>query len=314
MNIPFLDGRPPGVPPIDPPRAEDTVAIGPKRQLGYAEFGDPDGRLVVWFHGTPGGRRQFPVVGRRAAELLGLRVVVVARPGSGISTDHRYKTISEWADDVAAVADHLGHERFAVVGLSGGGPYALACGAGLPDRVACVGVLGGVVPTVGPDASAAGIVPLARQFNPVLTLTQRPIGTALWPVINAITVFAHPAYQLYARNSPPGDRMVFADPDIEAMFIDDIRQAVKTQFRAVINDAVLFGRDWGFRLADVTPPVRWWHGDADVIVPLAGAEQAAARLPDCELHIRPEESHLGGFAAADEVLRAVDHIWTAVGS
>jgi pimeloyl-ACP methyl ester carboxylesterase len=120
--------------------------------------------------------------------------------------------------------------------------------------------------------------------------------------------------ELYARNSPPGDRIVFADPNIEAMFIDDIQQTVRTQCKAVLNDAVLFGRDWGFRLADVQVPVKWWHGDADVIVPLAGVQQAAELLPNCELHIRPEESHLGGFAVADDVLRAIDHVWTTVGA
>jgi pimeloyl-ACP methyl ester carboxylesterase len=310
----LFGGRPPGVPTIAPPRVESTVALGPSRQLGYAEFGDPDGRLVVWFHGTPGGRRQFPVVGRHAAELLGLRVVVVERPGTGESTDHHYAVLGDWADDVAAIADHLGHERFSVVGLSGGGPYALACGARLSDRVVCVGVLGGVVPSVGPDATATGVVPLARRFNTVLGLSRWPLGTVVWGAIRAIMPIGHPAYQLYAKNSPPGDRIVFADPDIEAMFIDDISNASRHQFRAIVNDAVLFGRHWGFRLADVTVPVKWWHGDADVIVPFEGAQRAAALLPSCELHMRPEESHLGGFAAADEVLRAIDHVWTTVGA
>jgi pimeloyl-ACP methyl ester carboxylesterase len=70
----------------------------------------------------------------------------------------------------------------------------------------------------------------------------------------------------------------------------------------VIDYARLFGRDWGFRLADVKVPVRWWHGDADSIVSFSDAERAATRLPDAELILMPEESHLVGFAAADEVL------------
>jgi pimeloyl-ACP methyl ester carboxylesterase len=74
---------------------------------------------------------------------------------------------------------------------------------------------------------------------------------------------------------------------------------------AIVDDARLFGRDWGFRLADVKAPVRWWHGDADHIVPLDAAQAAVATLPDAELILRPQESHLGGFATADEVLRFV---------
>jgi pimeloyl-ACP methyl ester carboxylesterase len=121
----------PGVPRIEPPRHEGTVRVGRRRVLGYAEFGDPGGRLVVWNHGTPGARRQIPIVGRRAAERLGIRLVCIERPGVGDSTDHRYRNVHEWADDVATLVDELGHDDFAVVGLSGGGPYALACAAAL---------------------------------------------------------------------------------------------------------------------------------------------------------------------------------------
>ena len=138
--------HPPGVPRCEPPRAEGTFFLPGGRRLGYAEFGDPTGPVVLWFHGTPGGRRQLPIVGRRAAEKLGLRVVLVERAGAGLSDAHRYERIGDWADDMAHVADMLGADRLGVAGLSGGGPYALSC-AGMPalkDRVAAVAVLGGV--------------------------------------------------------------------------------------------------------------------------------------------------------------------------
>lgn len=103
---------------------------------------------------------------------------------------------------------------------------------------------------------------------------------------------------------PEGDQRVFADSDIEAMFIDDIVRVLagRVPCQALIDDVRLFGRDWDFRLADVKVPVRWWHGDADSIVSFDDAERAAARLPDAELVLMPDESHLGVFAAADEVL------------
>jgi pimeloyl-ACP methyl ester carboxylesterase len=311
LPIPALARRPPGVRSITPPRLESTVTVGRGRRLGYAEFGDPHGRLVLWFHGTPGGRRQLSSSARDEAELLGLRVVLVARPGAGVSTDHKYGQISDWARDVARVADHLGEERFAVVGLSGGGPYALACGALLPERVTAVGVIGGVVPSVGPDASATGVVTLAEKFNALVGPARWPMGTALWGAVRLIRPFAHQAMLLWSSISPPGDQLVFQDPEMEAMFIDDLFDTAKTQLHAVVNDAYLFGRDWGFRLDEVKVPVRWWHGDDDFIVPHVGAVEAVPRIPDCELIMRPGEGHLGGFAAADEVLRAIDHLWTA---
>ena len=101
---------------------------------------------------------------------------------------------------------------------------------------------------------------------------------------------------------PDGDKKVFANPEIEAMFVDDILLAARGPFQALIDDARLFGRDWGFRLSDVKVPVRWWHGDADPIVTFDDAKVAAARLPVAELILMPDGSHLGGFAAADDVL------------
>src|SRR5437660_11899641 len=82
--------RPLGVAPSPSPRLEDTIRLSDGRRLGYAEFGDPAGPLVLWFHGSPGARRQVPVAGRDAAEHLGLRLVCVERPGVGNSTDHAY--------------------------------------------------------------------------------------------------------------------------------------------------------------------------------------------------------------------------------
>jgi pimeloyl-ACP methyl ester carboxylesterase len=89
------------------------------------------------------------------------------------------------------------------------------------------------------------------------------------------------------------------------MFIDDLVLVARGRFQAIVDDARLFGRDWGFRLADVAAPVRWWHGDVDHIVPLADAQKAVELLPEAELILRSEESHLGGFATADEVLHFV---------
>ena len=166
------------VPRIEKPRAEGRFHLAGGRRLGYAEYGDPSGPVVLWFHGTPGGRRQFPLLGRRAAEKLGLRVVLVERPGSGLSDPHPYNAVADWAADAAQVADTLDAERLGVIGLSGGGPYALSCAgtSALAGRVAAVAVVGGVTPSVGPDATATGPVDLARRFAPMLSGPRRPLA------------------------------------------------------------------------------------------------------------------------------------------
>ena len=292
------------VPRVEKPRAEGRFYLPTGRRLGFAEFGDPQGTPVLWFHGTPGGQRQFPLLGRRAAEKLGLRVVVVGRPGTGLSDPHPYEAVADWATDVAHVADALGAERLGVAGLSGGGPYALACAAVAPlkGRVAAVAVLGGVVPAVGPEAMATGTIDLARRFAPLLHQLRRPLAETVNGLLMPLIPLSHYACQAYASVIPEGDRRVLKNPDMEGMFIDDLVLLAGGRFQAIIDDARLFGRDWGFRLSEVTAPVRWWHGDADNIVPLRDAKAAVDLLPDAELILRHEESHLGGFATVDEVL------------
>ncbi len=292
---------------VEKPRAEGRFNLSNGRRLGFAEYGDPSGPVVLWFHGTPGARRQFPLLGRRAAEKLGLRVVVVERPGSGLSAPHPYAAVADWATDIADVADTLGAERLGVVGLSGGGPYALACGAVPPlaARVAAVAVLGGIVPSVGPEATAGVIDDLARRFEPMLSELRRPLAALSFGLLAPLIPVSHYVLRAYSSIQPEGDQRVFADPEMEAVFIDDIVLVVRGRCQAVIDDVRLFGRDWGFRLADVQVPVRWWHGDADPLVPLAAAQAAVSHLSDAELILRPGESHLGGFAAADEVLEFI---------
>ena len=296
--------HPPGVPHCEPPRAEGCFFLPGGRRIGYAEYGDPTGPVVLWFHGTPGGRRQFPIVGRRAAEKLGMRVVLVERAGSGLSDSYCYPRIGDWAADMAHVADLLGAASVGVVGLSGGGPFALAC-AGMPamaDRVAAVAVLGGVTPSVGPDAGCSGAIELARTMASVTSACRRPFAAVTAAMLTPIIPLAHLAYQRLSAAMPNGDKRVFANPEIEAMFIDDMVHVADGRFQALLDDARLFGRDWGFRLADVKVPVRWWHGDSDSIISLADAQAAAAHLQDVEMTLMPGESHLGGFAAADDVL------------
>ncbi len=290
---------------VEKPREDGRFNLPSGRRLGFAEYGDPSGAVVLWCHGTPGARRQFPLLGRRAAEKLGLRVVVVERPGSGLSAPHAYAAVADWATDVAHVADALGADRLGVVGLSGGGPYALACGAVPPlaTRVVAVAVLGGIVPSVGPEAATGFIDDLARRFEPMLSELRRALAALSLGLLAPLIPFSHYVLRAYSSIQPEGDQRVFADPEMEAaVFVDDIVLVVKGGCQAVLDDVRLFGRDWGFRLADVKVPVRWWHGDADPLVPLAAAQAAVSHLPDAELILRPDESHLGGFAKTDEVL------------
>lgn len=291
------------------PRVEGTVHLPDGRTLGFAEFGPAQGDAVFWFHGTPGARRQVPPEARRAAVERGVRLVGVDRPGVGDSTAHVYPSFRAWAEDIGILADRLGVGRFGLIGLSGGGPYVLACAHALPERVVAGAILGGVAPTTGPDAPPGGLVRLGVPFEPLFAYLHEPLGVGLTALAWALRPLASPAFNLYMRFSPPGDRAIFARPEMKAMFLDDLLHGSRWGLRAPIYDLVLFCRPWGFRLRDIRVPIRFWHGDADHLVPLAHGEHQARLVPDAKLFVRPGESHLGSLAAAEQVLDEILSLW-----
>ncbi len=297
------------VPPIARPKLEGNVAVGADRRLGFAEFGDPQGRAIFWLHGTPGARRQIPAEARAYAELEKIRLIGVDRPGIGSSTPHQYPNVLAFADDLRIIADTLGIDKFAVIGLSGGGPYTLAAAAAMPERVVAAGVLGGVAPYVGPDGISSGLMNLGSTVAPLFEVAGMPIRLAAATLIKFIAPVGSPALEIYAKISPEGDRRLLARPEFKAMFLDDLLNGSRKQLAAPFYDIVDFVRDWGFRLDEVKVPVRWWHGDEDHIVPFAHGAHAVSLLPDAEMTVLPGESHLGGLGCAEEILRTMLDIW-----
>lgn len=291
------------------PRLEGTVGLPDGRRMGFAEFGDPRGRPVIWLHGTPGARRQIPHEARRFALAHKVRLVGIDRPGIGSSSSHVYEHVIAFARDMDSVADALGIDDMAIIGLSGGGPYALAVGAELNARVRAIGVLGGVAPTRGPDAIDGGLVALGVRLSWVLRLGRVPLGVALGSLVRAVRPLGSPALELYAKASPEGDRRLLGRPEFKAMFLDDLFNGSRHQFQGPIADVIAFTKDWGFIAADVNVPVVWWHGDHDHIVPFAHGVHMVSRLPEATLQVLSGESHLGGLGIAEEILSTLLEIW-----
>lgn len=287
---------------------EATVALPDGRRLGWAEFGDPDGDPVVWFHGTPGGRRQLPPDAPRAGLEHGFRFIGIDRPGTGASTTHQYRRVADVVPDVAALLDHLGIDRFAVGGLSGGGPFALACCWGLPDRVVAGAVMGGLGPTRGRER-AYGYPQLLVPFEPVMRHLARPLGELLTLAARPIRPFMPPVFDAWARVGPTADRHVLRRPDLRAVLLHDLVEAIDGGLRAPLFDLVVFGRDWGFSLRDIDVPVVFWHGDADGIVPFIHGSHQAGLVPDGRLRVCTNGGHFSGFALVDDVLSELRTHW-----
>jgi pimeloyl-ACP methyl ester carboxylesterase len=128
-------------------------------------------------------------------------------------------------------------------------------------------------------------------------------------IVLALEPFGEQGIALFATMMPPGDKLVFDDPRVRRMFQQDIVEGSQRRMQAIFLDGALFGRDWGFALADVRVPVHLFYGDADNIVPVEHGEHLAERLPRASLRVRPGEGHLGGLGASHEIFDAVFAHW-----
>lgn len=290
------------------PYDDGAVTLPNGRTLGYAQYGDPDGDPVLWFHGTPGARLQVPPEIAAEGEARGLRVISVERPGNGQSTPHLYRRVKHFAPDIEAFADAHGLDRFGLIGLSGGGPYVLACAHQLPERVAAAAVLGGIGPTQGSEKAPGytGILALTEH----LFLASR--GAAAWGFshgLRALRPMANQGLWLYMRLGPAPDRPVFERPEMAEMFLDDILGGLAVGMKGPIYDLALFSRHWGFSLREIRVPVRFWQGEADLIVPFAHGPHQANLVRDSRLFTRPGEGHFAGFTAISHVLDELESAW-----
>ncbi|XKH59121.1 alpha/beta hydrolase [Halomonas sediminis] len=269
---------------------EHRIRLADERTLACLELGDPKGAPVIYFHGFPGSRLEAGLAAD-AAQRLGLRLFAPDRPGFGESTFLPSRTISNWAADVAELTDQLGLQRFAVVGVSGGGPYALACAARIPRRLHGVAIVGALAPLAG-MRSTRGM--LARNRLALALAAYSPTLARLVIEPAARWVRRRPARFIarMAADAPVADRAVLADEGYRAIFTASTAEALRQGGHGPALELALLARAWGFELQEVSIPVRIWQGLSDNIVPPAMAQRLAAKLPRSETHWLPAEGHL----------------------
>jgi pimeloyl-ACP methyl ester carboxylesterase len=280
---------------LDEPRASQTLRLPDGRALGFAEHGAPDGAPVFHMHGWPGSRWQ----GARydaAARAAGVRLVTPERPGFGLSDPRPGRRVTDWPADVAALATALGLRRFAVLGVSGGGPYALACAVWLAERVTRVALVSSVAPPDAPGWTARQrTLALLARVPPLLRLALR--GAA-----RAVARDAAGALERAWRRLPAVDQAIVRARDISVIAITDSRAAFADGGRAAAQEARLLLRPWGLRLDELRVPIELWHGAADTVVPPAMGRCLAATLPNCRARFLPEEGHYLVIPRAQEIL------------
>lgn len=269
------------------------------RTLAYAEYGDPGGTPLLFFHGTPGSRLQFRDTDE-AGRRWKVRILAPDRPGYGESTASPGRTVGQYADDVRDLADHLGLRHFAVAGISGGGGYATACAARLPDRVSTAIVIAGMAP-----ATKAVMAQMRSKNRTVLRLA-RWAPWLLGPMMSrTATMLTNPTPKTLdrlAKGLPPVDAGMLRRPQVLATFAADTAESMRQGAGATVEDLRLYTRPYDFALEDIAVPVHLFHGDADANVPIAIGRDVASRIPGCQAAFTPGAGHLWFLDHMDEIL------------
>ncbi|MGO8874973.1 MAG: alpha/beta fold hydrolase [Acidimicrobiales bacterium] len=258
------------------------------RRSAYAVMGDPSGLPVVVLHGTPGSSRQIASLDGPARDR-GIAVIAPDRAGYGGSSHDPVRTMASGARDVGELVGHLGLASCAVVGLSGGGPTALACGVVLADRVSAIATVGGVAPLDPRDPS----LPPDRLW---IKTARRSEGAArlLFAVIVRVgRAWPERSLDRFATElAEPDARLFRDDARVRAAILDDIGNPSPTAARAAARDFYLLARRWDVDLAALSVPVHVWHGTADRNVPVEHARVIAARCPTAQLHLVEGGGHM----------------------
>jgi pimeloyl-ACP methyl ester carboxylesterase len=278
-----------------------TVTFG-EVTLGVRESGAPGGSPVLHFHGTPGSRLELAWADE-AVERAGVHLVTFDRPGYGLSTQVPF-SLSRVARLAIELVDHLGWQRFATLGWSGGGPFALATAAAVPGRVSAVGVMSGAAPFQEvPDALASFSGGDAE--GAALSSSDPGAAAIAFAGTFADLAAASDEAELLAAFGPAlseRDQRVFGNPPITTAFLRDMQEAFRQGSLGGGWDNVSWVGAWDFALDAVQCPVLLWYGDEDLMAPPSFGYWLEAHLPNGRLTMRKGYGHLGTIEHLPEML------------
>jgi pimeloyl-ACP methyl ester carboxylesterase len=286
-------------------RRQITLPDG--RALGFAIYGATRGKPIFYFHGFPSSRIEARFA-HGLALAHGAEIIAVDRPGYGFSDFLPGRTIGDWPRDVLQLADALEIDRFCVMAVSGGGPYALSCAHAIPDRVTAVGIVCGMGPMESRENSE-GMMFLDRLG----LFLGRKVPKMVWPLfaLVAMGLWCIPGtvVDLIAAHVPQPDRQSLLRPDVRKLLADAFREAVLTGPAGPIRDILLYSRPWGFDLTEIRKEVHLWYGEKDIIVPPAMGRYLSQRIPGARLTLYPEEGHFSLIVCRlKEIVAAITQI------
>ena len=270
---------------MDDTRTNQQIKLQDGRMLGYAEYGPSEGTPIIYFHGFPSSRLDWQLFNddETLAEL-NVRVIAPDRPGYGLSDFKRGRKIADWPEDVVELANALHLDRFAVLGISGGGPYAAACAHEISGRLTRAGIVCGMGPVDAPGMKdgVSWTLPGTSSIMRRIMLKLSSMGLQRDPE------------QFVSRSKETLselDCQLLDQPEFAALFVAGMREAFRNGIGGANHEAGLYTRPWGFSLTEITAEVHLWHGAKDLNVPLTVGRYVADAIPDCQAEFFEDEGH-----------------------
>jgi len=264
-------------------KGEKFVQLRGNAVVAFEEYGDANGQPVVFCHGWPSSRTMARLTDE-PARALGVRIISPDRPGISRSSLQLNRKLADWPYVVERLVDQLGLEKFRMLAISGGAPYAYATAAAMQDRVQAIAIVCGAIP-MAELQDAKGLLPLYRWM--LVLHRSRP------RLLRRLFCMARPilALQPPVRLRPLLLKMLMLRPcDAESLrdaaafeaIFESQRRAWRGSAEGVMADAQIYAQPWGFSVEDVHVPVRLWHGTQDRAFSVRLAEEVAKRLPNCK--------------------------------
>lgn len=268
---------------------DGQVTLGDHRRLTYRVFGKPNGFPVVALHGTPGSRLKFSATDE-AATTLGLTVFALDRWGYGSTDPHPSPTLAAFAADISTVANTLSLTQFALLGVSGGGPYAAAVATIIPERVTALALVSPVGPIAGePDSE---ITAFHRCCFGTLAHSPKATAAVFRSFRRLLAISPALAMRIAMARVPQADKAVLTRGTTLQRLTESFKEGLRPGALGPVIDMSLFGKPWQLPLTNASAPARLWLGSHDANVPHSAARRLAARLPECSLCDVPGAGHL----------------------
>ncbi|MBV2354180.1 alpha/beta hydrolase [Streptomyces sp. J2-1] len=269
-----------------------TITLNDGRLVEVTVSGPENGFPLIYHSMTPGAGLA-PRGIEREAHARGLRVVSYARPGYGGSSRAPGRSVADAANDTEEIMDRLGLSQTVMVGLSGGGPHALAAAQAMPERVAAVLTIAGVGPSDQPDLDfQAGRGEASRQQWELAFAGEGALRPALESMAAALGAAGRDVLGEAVRSMlSPADQSAF-EGELGEDMIDAFQGGLASGIDGWLDDLLAFSRPWGFTPKDIRVPVFVWQGDEDLLVPGPHGQWLAKHIPGAIFGFRPNEGHV----------------------